>query len=271
MTDAADGGRDSEGPTVRRTTVSALDVLQRQQRELLFAGSTGRRLSFRPLREGFRSRQGIINWYQAAVVRTFGHLTGGWEPYQIEQDAALLSYLTGDTSDARYTRHQLLEQVALPACQRAYQHLRTQANERVDEDDDYDTSYNGIDPDTERHVAMRPAFSRLDATQCDALADLWGGFDSRSSLVEWLHSLRPTGEFDPDLPRQVANDPAAMDYLVDNTSRDAQQYRERVAIGILLPGFARRARELQGGELPRKEADPDFWNEGHPTDGDTNE
>lgn len=253
---------DGEG-VVRRTTVSALDVLQRQHRELLFDGASDRALAFRPLREGFQDRRGVVNWYQAAVVRTFGHVPEVFAPSELERDEALLDALVSSSPRARFQRMQLLEQALLPACQQAYRHLRTQARERVsDGNTDREKTYQGIEPERQRHVAMRPAFSRLDATQAGALAELWGGFRNRDGLVEWLHSLRPTGRFDPDLPRQVTADPAAMQYLTDQQDPDAAAYRERLAIGVLLPGFARRARDLQGGELPRSRGDPDLWNEG---------
>lgn len=61
----------------------AVDVLQRDQRAILFDGDGDRTPPIQPLAAGFASLQAALNWWQAASVRTFGHLSaahGGLGP-----------------------------------------------------------------------------------------------------------------------------------------------------------------------------------------------
>ena len=244
-----------------RQTRPALPTLQADQQALL-APEPGDELRF-GLRDGFPSRRELINWYQRAIVRTFGYIAEDWAPADLERDRVLLgSCLTGpdreafdgdlDVDDARAYRLKLEEVIVLPACQRAYNDLRKRAGEYVDESDN--EKIEDLDPASQDHVAMRPAFQIADRQQSRALRALWGGFEDIEHLQSWLHSLNePTnGALEEEVPARIGRDPAGKKHLLDgraDSEVDARRYRERFAISELLPAFAQGIKRMEAGEL----------------------
>ncbi|WP_136688659.1 hypothetical protein [Halorhabdus amylolytica] len=245
-----------DGDRVRRTTRAALDVLQFQQRQLVYRGGHSRTLPsgstqrLPALIEGIETRTTAVMWWQAIAVRTFGYVAEEWPAIDLERDRTLLSGLLGDLDKSRAYRSQLVDHIVAPACQRAYNHLRDRASERATGPAESDPDWRQIDPKREANVGMRPAFVRLDLEQADALGSLFEGFGSRTAISQWLHSLSPAtyGELEEDYADDIMSDEYAVGQLVGD-DRDAEMYRLRFAIAELLPTFATAARELRAGEL----------------------
>jgi hypothetical protein len=233
----------------------ALPTLQADQRALIDP-DRGDDVGY-GLRGGFPDRQAVINWYQRAVVRTFGHITDTWTPVDLLRDRTLLRALIPDDerdgvgeSTAYHYRLSLEKSVVLPACNRAYNDLRKQAGEYVE--DEHEDKLRNVDPESQEAVAMRPAFQVADAQQSDTLRELWGGFETIETLQSWLHDLNePTnGALDDTLPTALGRDPAASKHLLTGRvdEQDARLYRERFAIRILLPAFAEGIERMEVGE-----------------------
>lgn len=251
--------------TGRETTRPALDILQRNQRELVFDGNTDRTPELTPITadDGFKNRRGLINWYQAAQIRTFGHIAREWPPHDIVRDERLASALVGPPADdgEQWLRSQLVEQVVLPACRTAYRHLREKATERVNADNSTggEDKWQQVVIDREKHVAMRPGFSRLDAAQADALDELWGGLENRDTLARWLHSLHPAtyGEYGGNQAEQICTDLHAVARFT-KADEKSRVWRERYAALELLPAFGHAARQLRAGEESASNVDSGF-------------
>jgi hypothetical protein len=283
MSDAFVGGGDADAPEdgasrgsspgVRaRNTRVAVDVLAENQRDLLFRGAPDRRPPITPLVEPFDDRRALINWWQAAAVRTFGYLSDVWPAPALLRDDQLVAALVGEDDDGDdWLRQRLLEKL-LEATHRAHRDLEVRAEEwlgRLDSSTDTD-DFRDIDPGEEQHIAMRPAFSRLDEQQAQALRSLWGGFRDRQALAEWVHglpSIIKADQIDEPFPRFIARSGHARRMLVAD-GEDAQRFRERFAAGILLPAMATRAQQLRAGEQTETQPDPNPWNKPR---GDTNE
>lgn len=259
MSDAA------EERTLARHSRVAVDVLQRDQRAVLYDGDEDRTPPIQPVTEPFADRRAVINWWQAACVRTFGYLAEDVPASSIVRDGTLLAALTDemDTAAAEHLRTRLVE-FSLGACQRSYRDLEDRAHEWLPSDDGSNTDYRRIDPSKQRHIAMRPVFSRLDAEQGRTLAALWGGFEDREALSRWVHGLPAVAdvgdEFDDGLSGALTRDDHARAMLTTD-GESATAWRERFAATVLLPAFARRARQLRGGEHSRTRRDPNPWNE----------
>lgn len=251
--------------TTPRSSRVAVDVLQQDQRVILYDGDEDRRPPIQPITEPFGSRREIINWWQAAAVRTFGHLADDFPARAIVRDGALEAALLGELSDAASNhRRQRLVEHCMGACQTAYRDLEQRAHEWLPTEDGSGQDYTRIDPTEQRHIAMRPSFSRLDAEQGRSLAALWGGFEDRERLSRWVHGLPAVASFgetlDADLATGLARDGHAREMLLAGTDL-AASWRERFAATVLLPAFARRARKLRGGEQTRRQRDDNPWNE----------
>jgi hypothetical protein len=243
----------------------ALPKLQQDQRALIDQDTAQEVGGGFALRAGFPNRRELINWYQRAAVRTLGHIGDDWPAVDLGRDRTLLSATI--TSGARYTwsddpldpddareyRRRLETQVVLPACNRAYNDLRKTAGEYIDHDQ-FDLG--DIDPLDQDHVAMRPGFENLDRQQSHALGRLWGGFETRDGLFDWVHWLdKPSnGAVADDLASRLDRDPVATKHLlsagVDQES--ARRWREHFAIVELLPAFVEGVERLEAGELAKQ-------------------
>lgn len=252
---------------IRRSTRPSLDTLQHDQRTMIYAGQPEREPPLQPLVDGFRSRRELINWYQAATVRTFGHLPKRMAPSDLVRDRALVESLTEPRPHAdegrKWIHARVVEAIVLPACGTAYRHLRDKSSERTSATQYSDEeNWDDIDPTDEEHIGMRPAYSRLDLEQAAVLSELWGGFRSRMELSEWLHSLHPAtyGTFGGADAATLLNDEFEVEMFLSDGAQPRVE-RERFAILMLLPAFADAARRLRAGE--QSETEPDnTWRDG---------
>jgi len=256
--------------TTTSSTRPALPTLQSDQRALLDP---------RPdddldhgLRGGFPDRRTAVEWYQAAIVRTMGHITDRWEPVDLLRDRTLLSALVVGPERERFAddplskdvarqyRQRLERVIVLPAFNLAYNTLRKAAGEYPD-----DARNEEHDPEGQEFVAMRPAFQVADRQQRTALQRLWGGFDSVDELQSWLHDLSEpsNGALEESLPGRVGRDAVAREHFLGRVEADsaleaerlARKYRERFAVGKLLPAFADGIKRLEAGELATHTSD----------------
>jgi hypothetical protein len=131
------------------------------------------------------------------------------------------------------------------------------AGEQFTESDDP----GALETETQKYIGMRPAFQEADRLQASALRELWGGFESHESVLEWLHDLNEpsNGRIDPGAIRL---DDTALKHLLDRQGRRARRYRETVAISVLLPAFVRGVQDMSPGELAARTTQTDPWNEG---------
>jgi len=237
-----------------RTTRSAVDVLRHDQRRLLFDGDPTREPPIEAWVDGFTEPRAVINWWQAAAVRTFGRIDEVLPAEKLPADRMLWASLLGTHDDGEQFRRRILRKWLRPICTAAWRTLDGQATERLSHADDSErVGWHDIEPDREEHIAMRPAHSRLDTNQGLVLAELWGGFDDERELDRWLHRLPPatSGFHDPSLATRLTEPPAETRLLDDD--RDAKTWRLRFAMGKLLPAFADAAAALQGEEVTKSE------------------
>lgn len=263
--DPPESGEDSGPDLEHRTTRPSLDVLHRDQTILLYEGDRQRTPPISPVTEPFDSRRAVINWWQAAACRTLGHVMDYWDPIEILRDPALTDALLDRSADPAvdaYLRNRVLEEWLLPACRQAYRSMRDRAQERTANQDG--GSWREVDPEESAHIAMRPAFSRLDAEQAALLSDLWGGFEDRGAVHRWLHDCAPAtyGELGEQWAREMLHDPVILDALLCELDRErSRAWRERLAVVVLLPAFARAVRVVDAGETDEKDTDPE-WRQG---------
>jgi hypothetical protein len=252
------------------TSRPALPTLQSDQRALL-EPQPGDGLDH-GLRDGFPNRRTAIEWYQAAIVRTIGHITDRWDPVALLRDRTLLTALVVGPERERFAddpisletgreyRQRLERVLVLPAFNLAYNALRKSAGEYPE-----DVRSEEHDPEGQDFVAMRPAFQVADRQHRAALRRLWGGFESVEELQSWLHNLsEPTnGALDEALPSRVGRDAVARDHFLGRVDADsaleaerlARKYRERFAVAKLLPAFADGIKRLEAGELATHTSD----------------
>jgi Trp operon repressor len=234
---------------VPRTTRPALDVLDRDQDRLLYDGDPTREPPIQPLSDGFDSAFYALSWYQAAAIRTLGHVDRVIEPRDMLPLSGLLEKLltVDDDRQSVYVRRRLVEKLD-DACDLAYRQFRERAGERV-EDADGET-WKDVDPDEESNPLMRPAFRQLDQGQAAALLNLWTGFEDREALGRWVRSLSaPTnGEKPSGLLDEIVASPPLLEALLDQDEQEAKVTRYRFAMSAVMPSFLSAARTLSGGE-----------------------
>ncbi len=194
-------------------------------------------------------------WYQAAGIRTLGHVGAVLEPQHMLPLAGVLEHLV-DASDpeSQYVRRRLVERLD-ETCDLAYRQFRERATETIDSDSDREGTADGY----EKNPLNRPAFKILDETQASALDSLWVGFKDREALGRWVRSLSaPTnGEKPERLMERIVSSPVMLEALLDTESREALSVRYRFAIGIIMPSFFSAARSLNGSERSDVETDED--------------
>lgn len=234
-----------------RSTFIALDALQVGHRQLLFDGDADRSPPLQAFSDGFGSRRRLINWWQAAAVRTLGYVSDDLPAQTLVRDEHFIREMTAPDGDPGYRRR--ATGALLEACSKAYRHLRHDANEYADTG----PGESPVDPEEARHPALRPSLSRLDAMQAQALADVWGGLADWQALSEWLHDLSgPTyGTLDESFAQDVLADDRLVAVLVDDDVSHARIERERFVILALLPAFSDAAHQLRGEEHPDTDTD----------------
>lgn len=246
MTEPAEPAVDESIP---RTTRPALDVLDRDQDRLLYDGDPSRSPPIQPLSEGFDSAFHALSWYQAAGIRTLGHVDRVLEPADMLPMGGLLEKLltVNDDRQSVYVRRRLVEKLD-DACDLAYRQFRERAGERVETADG--ETWKDVDPDEESNPLMRPAFRRLDQGQAAALLNLWTGFEDREELGRWVRSLSaPTnGEKSSGLLDEIVASPPLLEALLERDEQEAKVTRYRFAVSAVMPSFLAAARTLSGGE-----------------------
>lgn len=232
-----------------RTTRPALDVLDRDQDRLLYDGDPRRDPSIQPLSGGFDSAFDALTWYQAAGIRTLGHVDRVIEPADMLPMSGVLENLltVDDDQQSEYVRRRLVEQLD-DACDLAYRQFRERAGERVETAEG--ATWSDVDPDEESNPLMRPAFRQLDRGQAAALMDLWSGFEDREELGRWVRGLSaPTnGEKPRGLLDDIVGNPPLLEALTEQRDRQVLVTRYRFAVGVVMPLFLSAARTLNGGE-----------------------
>lgn len=252
-------------------TRPALPTLQHDQRALLEPVPGGD--LDHGLRDGFPNRRITIEWYQAAIVRTIGHISERFDPVALARDRTLMTALVVgperdrwvddpvDLETARVYRRRLERVLLLPAFNLAYNALRKSAGEYPEDVRKTDKH----DPEGQDFVAMRPAFQVADSQQRAALRRLWGGFETVDELQSWLHDLSEpaNGALDESLPTRIGRDRVAQKHFLGRVDAEtaaaaeqqARAYRERFAIVTLLPAFADGIKRLEAGELATHTSD----------------
>ena len=231
-----------------RTTRPALDVLDHDQDRLLYHGHAHRDPPIRAISDGFRSHWEVLTWYQAAGIRTLGHVERVIEPRHILPLSDLFEYLIADQGQAgEYVRMRVVEALN-DACDLAYREFRERATERVE--DEQASSWKDVDPESEQNPLMRPAFRRLDRSQAGALIELWDGFEDRQAVGRWVRSLTVSthGETPDQFLDSIVSSPTLLEALVDQESEGSKRIRYRFAVHELLPPFVAAARSLTGSE-----------------------
>ncbi|ELY47741.1 hypothetical protein [Natronolimnohabitans innermongolicus] len=254
MTDDRD-----DGPA---RTQPALRALQVDQRQLLEGGGP----VDHGLRDGFPTVESALCWYQRATVRTLGLVADRWKPADLFRDRTLAGSLVvgadrdrfGDPPSmdaARDYRRRLERMVVRPACNRAYNHLRKNAGEYLE---DSDVAPSKVNPERQDHVAMRPSLERKDREQAAALREGLAGFENERALMDWLHDLdEPTNGAEPEgLASRLGRDRVARACLLEDDPQSpevdadaAANWRERFAAFVVLPAFVTGIHHLDGGEL----------------------
>ncbi|VTT86112.1 hypothetical protein DM2_2150 [Halorubrum sp. DM2] len=248
-------------PYTARTTRPALDVLDHDQDRLLYRGDTSRDPPIRALSDGFRTYREALFWYQAAGVRTLGHVEDVIEPRHMLPISDVFEHLIAERGQvSEYARMRVVEALN-DACDLAYREFRERANERVE--DSEATSWKDVDPESEQNPLMRPAFQRLDRSQAGALLQLWNGFENRQAIGRWVRSLTvPThGETPERFLDMIVSSPVLLESLLDQEGDDAKRIRYRFAVNELLPPFLAAARSLTGSERTDSSGSPHgAWN-----------
>lgn len=250
----------SDAETPRTTTTRAsIDVLDRQQDRLLYGdrvdGKGVRDGDVPPLTRGFDSLWDAVLWYQAATVRTLGHIGDVFAPSRLLSDRRTQQALVENSDGDRYLRLRLAERVD-EACNPAYRTFYRRAEERVSADQEStEISYEEVDPDRQKYIGMRPSFSKLDQVQATKLRSLRVGFDSRTELSRWIRELRPAtvGTLSDDLMDDLLSSRSMLAAMVGEPSAQADQetrefQRLQFAVTELLPGYVAAARQLDGSE-----------------------
>jgi len=239
----------AEPELARSTTRPALDVLDRDQDRLLYDGDLTRTPRIQALGDGFDSYWLLLAWYQAAGVRTLGHVGAVLRPADIMPEAGIADDLLRLRAgpDSQYVRRRLVERLD-DACDLAYREFRERANERVG--NEADQTYEKVDPTEEKNPMMRPAFKRLDDGQAGALLSLWEGFDDREAIGRWVRSLATVsnGEKPAGILDGIISSRPVLEALLGDQSTNHKMTRYRFAVGTVLPIFLRGARTLQGSE-----------------------
>jgi hypothetical protein len=241
-----------------KTTRPALDVFDSDQDRLLYTGDERREPPIQPLGDGFGSYWLLLSWYQAAGIRTLGHVEKAFPLHALMPEATLSTHLLRRTEreESAYVRRRLVESLD-GVCDLAYRQFRERANERVDDERDKTE-----DPERETNPLRRPAFRKLDRGQAGALKELWSGFHDptkrgdldREALGRWTRSLTTVtnGEKPDGLLDDIISDRALLRAFARQDAAGALT-RYRFAVAHVLPAYLAAARTLRGSEASAAE------------------
>ena len=231
-----------------RTTRPALDVLDHDLDRLLFEGDPTRDPPIRAFADGFRNLWEALAWYQAAGIRTLGHIESVIEPRHMLPLSDAFKYMHAGRGPVYKRGRESLCRQLIKASNDGYFEFRERANERVE--DSEASTWKDVDPESERNPLMRPAFRRRDRSQAGALISLWDGFEDRKAISRWVRSLTvPThGETPEGLLDDIYRSSTLEGALTDQESDSAKRIRYRLGVNALLPSFLDAARSLTGSE-----------------------
>lgn len=214
---------------------------------------------------GFESRRALLEWEQDLCIRTLGQVPQRFyrdvaRAFRSDEDRTLLAVLLRDGVEgvaldravARKERRRLAATFVVPAFMRAFRHLRADAQQYVAEAD-ADSEH---DPETQRHIAMRPSLNELADYQQQALGACLDGFETAADILAWGDqvALATHGEIPQQFITRCFRERATRRVLLDSTPGAARE-RELLCAHHLCPRFNRGARVLAGraGELPESE------------------
>lgn len=265
----ADEGRGSWRPALSRL---ALDVDR-----VLRGGSTNHGDEIPGLLPGFNSEADIVRWEQRFVTRSLGmtpqpFLHGVADELAKPTERVLVACLLsgrGRTADidqkvATELRRRVRSRVVMPAFDRAFQRLRTQATEYADAGEEGDLH----NPQRQRYIAMRPSVSELDHWQAYALARLVEGeLETKDDVLGWGNVLEqathgesielPNHDDERAIPEFV-DAIVTTDPLLDAVTGEDERVRVQFGAKFLLPAFNRGVRDLasRSKELANAEHTP---------------
>lgn len=258
-----------EPPTIDDPTRPALETLVDDQREVVTS-----------FINGFESREAVLRWSQEALLATLGQLDSEWYKRRLLSFAELSALLVTteryrwlDDPDeaislekAKQYRLALASQDLLPACREALQEIRWSAGEYTFDADETDPTR--VDPDEQRHPAMRPALTETAERQEWIVDRALAGFDDLDDVLTWVTvgMQASYGEVDNDLASDFWSELPLRKMFVHRDDRAAEFYRTSFVVSELLPPFNRAYRMLtdRAGEAVTAPKPPDHSPEAYP-------
>lgn len=256
-------------PEVAEPTRPALETLVEEQREVV-----------QSFINGFETRDAVLKWSQDALLATLGQLDSEWYLRRISSFAELSSLLVtkqryrwvDDPDDAlaleeaKQYRLAMASQDLLPACRDALQEIRWSAGEYTHDDDADDPTT--VDPDEQRHSAMRPALSEAEQRQRWVVNRALDGFDNLDDVLTWTTVAMQAsyGEVDDDLAADFWNESPLRVMFIKRDDQESKFYRASFVASELLPPFNRTYRMLidRAGEVVTSPDAPDHSPEAYP-------
>ena len=210
---------------------------------------------------GFTDREAVLRWTVGATGATLGRLPTTFLEAVHESfvtDAATNTHppLVAALVDvdagvpevtARTFRERLAARLYAPAASQAIRVLRQDAQEVAPSRDG-----SVIDPEQERHAAMRPSLSQIEAHQQRATEALLDGFADMDQLLAWgdVVDLATHGELPNDWLASVASSPSTLPLLVVDDPHEHRVAREIIGAWLLRHYAAgTRSRYRHAGEV----------------------
>jgi hypothetical protein len=245
-------------PALRRLTIDLSDLVE---------GNADKDVP--GLKHGFADRNELVRWEQCLCVRSLGNVpqyvyqglaSQMASPKERPVIQALIDADEMPDATAKDERQRFRKRVVMRAFDRAFRRLRLGAKEYIDDADDGDEH----DPQTQKHIAMRPSLDELDSWQRVALDQVLEGFDSRDEILDWASVLENATHGEPiEIPDPNEDAVPVSKFVAGVHERDPfaemmmnSKYR-RVrgiwAARFLIPSFNAGVRDIfpASGELPK--------------------
>ena len=214
----------------------------------------------RDFRSGIETSEDLVFWLQRSAVLTLGSLDDDFLFKLFTDGYAANAVILGqpaskprrdprkedlETESDAWVRGQLEAYKFTPAYRRAYNSLKSAANEYTDDSPDRSSS--------DSPPALRPAIQELDERQREVLDDLFqeGGFDSSAALTEWTRDVvaATRGNISDDRLRSLAmrRERVLHEALMGKSGFDPRtrhNFLQRVAAFMFLPNFNKAVRDL---------------------------
>lgn len=260
---------DLEPPEIGEPTRPALETLVEDQRDVLSSFLVG-----------FDTREDVLRWSQEALLATLGQLDAEWYKTRLLSFAELSALLVteeryrwvDDPEDAlsleraKQYRLALASQDLVPACRDGLQEIRWSAAEYTNDDDEDDPTL--VDPEEQRHTAMRPALTEAAERQEWVVDRALEGFDDLDDVLTWTTVAMQAsyGEADDDLASDFWTELPLREMFIERDDRAAKFYRASFVATELLPPFNRTYRLLtdRSGEVVTEPESPDHSPEAYP-------